>query len=158
MITPKAAQQLARLSTSAYFPILLEIESPVFDGGIIRLVNNTVDLVYNGNTFRAASFEFTPPKNTDKKIGNATLSISTINQEVIIAIRSMQDRAKAKAIAAFYYEEGILNFEPLEEWSFILAKVSWNEIVATWEMLHDDRMETVAIADRLTPQKCPALA
>lgn len=158
MISPKAAQQIARLSTGAFFPVLLQIESPVFDGGEICLANNKTDMVYDGKTYRAAAFEFAPPKYTDKRIGNATLSISTVNQEVTIAIREMQERARATVIAAFYYEDGVLTFEPLEEWSFLLQKVDWNEMIATWEMIFDDRMDAVAIADRLTPNKCPGLA
>lgn len=159
MISAKAAQQMLRLSSKAYFPILLEIESAVFAGGVMRLVNNETDLEYNGYTYRAASFRFTPPKYSDKKMGNATLSISTINQEVIVAIRSMTERASARVVAAFYFDDaGVLTFESMEEWTFQLAKVSWGDIVATWEMIYDDVMENVAIADRLTPQKCPALA
>lgn len=158
MISPKAAQQMVRLNSSAYFPILLQIVSTAFDGGEMCLVNNKTDLEYGGKTYRAACFEFSPPKYTDKKIGNATLSISTINQEVLIAIREMRERATANVIAAFYYDDGVLTFEPMEEWSFSLRRVSWNELVATWEMIFDDRMDNVAISDRLSPQKCPALA
>ena len=159
--SPKALREIYRLETSAMFPALLKISYTIDSvPGQLRLVNNTEDMVFEGETFTAASFKYTAPKQTDKKIGNGSLSISCANQKVIEIIRSMPVgyRAQAEIVAAFYYDQGTVVFEGLEEWKFALTKVTWDEIVATWQMEYDNRMSLLVPCDKMTAQKCPGIA
>lgn|GEM_PF-2642987 len=160
--SPKALREIYRLETSAMFPALLKISYTIDSvSGQLRLVNNDVeDMVYEGETFTAASFKYTAPKQTDKKIGNGSLSISCANQKIIEIIRSMPVgyRAQAEIVAAFYYDKGTVVFEGLEEWKFELTKVTWDEIVATWQMEYDNRMSLLVPCDKMTAQKCPGIA
>jgi hypothetical protein len=157
--SPKALQQMFRLSTDALFPALLKI-TYVEDSTTkyLYLVNNGEDLIYNAQTYTASSFKYTPPAYSDKKIGDGEISISCIDQSLIGIIRNIQERATAQIIAAFYYQDGALLFEPIEEWNFELSNVTWNGAVATWKMEYDNRMSLKVPADTLTPQKCPGVA
>lgn len=157
--SPKALREIYRLETSAMFPALLKISYTIDSvPGQLRLVNNTEDMVFEGETFSAASFKYTAPKHTDKKVGNGTLSISCADQKIIEIIRSIKDRAQAEVVAAFYYDQGTIVFEGLEEWKFDLTKVTWDEIVATWQMEYDNRMSLLVPCDKMTAQKCPGIA
>lgn len=156
--TPKAKQQMFRLSTSAKFPALLEITHPSLDGGVLRLINSDQSVEYNGKLFNAANFSYTAPKYSDKQMGDGSITISAIDQSIIVAIRKMNGRAKAVVVAAFYFDEGILLFESMEEWKFSLTQVSWDNLSATWQMQYDDRMRIMAPCDKMTPQKCPGVA
>ena len=153
--SPKAIQQLFRRQTTAAFPIFLEIEHAIFPNGILRIVNFHTSLTFNGNVYAAAGFEFTPPKQGDKTVGNAQVVISAIDQTVIQKIREMNSRAKATTVASFYIDEGgSVIIEPMEEWTFTLGKVSWNEISATWEMIFDERMDRVVPVHRMNQVNC----
>lgn len=158
--TPRALQQMYRLSTSAMFPALLDItyvEDSVTKH--LRLVNNDEDMVYDGNTYSWASFKYTPPSYSDKKIGDGTISISSVDQSIVSIIRGISTRATASVVAAFYYDEaGTLYFEGIEEWVFELSQVNWNGAVATWTMEYDNRMSIRVPCDKMTAQKCPGVA
>jgi len=159
--SPIALREIYRLETIAMFPALIKISYTVDSvPGQMRIVNNTEDMVFQGETFSAASFKYTAPKHTEKKVGNGTLSISCANQKVIEIIRSIPVgyRAQAEVVAAFYYDEGTAVFEGLEEWKFSLTKVTWDEIVATWQMEYDNRMSLLVPCDKMTAQKCPGIA
>jgi len=156
---PKTMQQLFRLTTEGMLPVFLEIEHPDLEGGVIRIVNAPTDLEYNGETYRAASFKFTPPEMRDGKYGNATLTISCITQEVIEVIRTLQSRATATAVAAFAFDdEGVLEIDPIEEFTFVLTNVTWSGVYATWQMIFDDRMSVVVPVDIMTALSCPGCA
>jgi hypothetical protein len=152
-------EQIFKLMTTAMFPALIKFTYT--EDGItkhLRLVNNTVDMVYDGETYIAASFKYNPPKNSDRKMGNGTLSISCIDQSMIVLIRSLKARATAKVTAAFYYDEdNHLYFEPIDEWTFKLSTVSWNESVAQWTMLYDDRMDIQFPSVKMNSLLCPGI-
>lgn len=156
----KALQQIYKLATTAMFPALLKI-TYVIDGetNYLRLVNNKVDMIFNGETYKAYSFEYEAPKQSDSRMGNGSLSISCIDQEVIRIIRSITNRARAEIVAAFYFaEDGTTYFEGIEEWKFDLASVTWDGLVATWQMIYDDRMSIIVPCAKMSAQRCPGVA
>lgn len=158
--SPKALQQLYRISTDAYFPIFIRLFFTL--NGISdseRMVNNTEDIFYSGETFKASSFVFTPPSVENKKISNGSLTISCIDQRVIEIIRGVSGVITCEVVAGFYYDNnGSLIIEPIEEFSFELAEVNWNGISATWEMQFDNRMSIQTPCDKMSAQRCPGIA
>ena len=154
----KTLQQIFRLTTDGSFPAFLKITHPLITGGVLRLVNHRDDLVYDGEIYTAASFKFNPPKYSDKQIGNATITISCIDQTVIEIIRKIQTRASATVVAAFYFEGGDLSIDPIEEWSFDLSSVSWDGIYATWTMVFDDHMNDLVPCNTMSAMTCPGVA
>ena len=142
------------------FPALIKI-TYVVDGvtNILRLVNNRTDMIFNGETYTAFCFEYTPPKVSDSRMGNGTLSLSCIDQEVIEIIRSIKDRAHAEIVAAFYFaENGTTYFEGIEDWEFDLSSVTWDAGVATWQMIYDDRLDNLVPSAKMSALRCPGVA
>jgi len=156
--SPKALQQMYRLRTNAQFPALIEITHADIPGGVIRLVNSDENMTYLGYVYLASCFKYTPPKYNDKKMGDGSITISAIDSEIILVIRNLFGRAKAVVTASFYYDNGAILFEPIEEWKFDLASVSWDGSAATWQMKYDTRMDIVTPCDKMTAQKCPGVA
>ena len=156
----KALQQIFKLTTTAMFPALLKV-TYVIDGvtNYLRLVNNTVDMIFGGETYKAFCFEYQPPKQSDSRMGNGSLSLSCIDQEVIEIIRAITDRAHAEIVAAFYFsEDGTTYFEGIEDWNFELSSVTWDGTVATWQMIYDERMDNIVPTAKMSAQRCPGVA
>jgi hypothetical protein len=59
----------------------------------IRVVNNTVDIVSNGNTFVAFPFDITLPEDSDAALPGMRLKISNIDRRIIEALRTITSPA-----------------------------------------------------------------
>jgi hypothetical protein len=55
----------------------------------IRLVNNTKDIVSNGNTYTATAFEATLPPDTEDRLPTAQLRVTNVDQTLMTALRSV---------------------------------------------------------------------
>jgi hypothetical protein len=157
MLSPYAQKEIARQRTAAKFPFLIEITHPVYE--TMRYANSSQNISYQGNIYYAASFAINPPDRDGSKIGNATLSISAIDQFWIEKIRETQEPAELRFIAVIVYDEGFISgVEPLEENKFTLRAVNWNETVITWTMVFDETMSLVVPSETCNAQTCPGCA
>lgn len=153
----KSKQQILRMETYAKFPYLIEISHEEY--GVFRYANSTEDITYNGNVYSSSWFEISPPERKDNSIGNASLTISSIDQFWISKIRDTDIRAKIKFIAVIEYTDdmNIECVEPMDELDFELTKSSWDgEFSISWTMEFDDGMSIVVPCDKATSQKVPA--
>jgi hypothetical protein len=149
---------LTRQRTAASFPCLIEVTHPNYPAGLFY-TNASEDIEYGDKTYHAAAFSVQPPERDGSKIGDATLTMSAVNQAWIEKIRETQIPAKLKFIAAIVYKEGtIAGLEPLEENSFTLRAASWNEISITWSMHFDENMAIVVPAEKCTAQTTPGIS
>ncbi len=82
-------EALNSADTSEIFLILLTIET-ADPATPIRAVNNTVDVVSNGNTFTAFPFRLSLPTDSEEiGISAAKLSIDNIDRQIVTGIRFM---------------------------------------------------------------------
>jgi len=157
MPSPKVQRMLAAQRTAAKFPYLIKISHEEY--GDMYFVNSSDNILYNGDIYNAASFSIQPPSVEGAKIGNATLTLSAIDQFWIERIRSTQIPAQLQFIAAIIYDEyGAMGIESLEENSFILRAANWNELSISWEMSFDERMNLVITSIKCTPMTVPGCA
>jgi len=157
MPSPKVQKILAAQRTAAKFPCLIKISHPEYSD--MYFANSSDNVSYNGNIYNAASFSVQPPSIDGAKIGNATLTISAIDQFWIERIRATQIPAELRFIAAIVYDElGVMGIEVLEENSFILRAANWNEISISWEMSFDERMNYIITSIKCTPMTVPGCA
>jgi hypothetical protein len=130
--------------TSAALPILIEITHGVvgYDNPL-RLVNNSVDLVYGGNTYLAFPFKFDPPdQKDDGTIANAKLSICAVDQQIAAILRSTAIAPTVRAVATFWSDEsGSVVFEEIASWDFTLRNVSGSVDVISAELIYEDRLD-----------------
>jgi hypothetical protein len=161
-ISPFSKRQITRQRTPASFPSLLEIK--YYDSNsnteiTLYYTNASESITYDGNIYNAATFSIQPPDRDGSKIGDATLTISAIDQLWIEKIRATQKPAKLRFIAVIVYKEGsIAGIEPLEENSFTLRAASWNQISVTWSMRFDENMAVIVPAEKCNAQTTPGIA
>ena len=123
----------------AQFPFLIKITHE--DYGTFLYCNASHDITYDGETYQQAVFKITPPEITATSVGNATLTMSTVDQEWIAKIRGTQKRANVRFIAAIVYQNGGQVIEPLFDNEFVLTQAQWTEISVTWTMVFDDKWD-----------------
>lgn len=151
-----AKEQMIKMQTQAMFPFLIEVTLP--NKELFRYVNADFNVEFENNIYNASFFKIDPPDKNGAKIGNATLTISSIDQFWIEKIRATQDRAKIRFIAVIGYERNNkLIIEPIEDYEFTLANATWNDKAITWSMLFDEVMEVLIPCDKATTSKIPAL-
>jgi len=157
MPSPKVQKILSAQMIIAKLPYLIKISHPEF--GDMYFANSSDSISYNGNIYNAASFTVQPPDINGAKIGNATLTISAIDQFWIEKIRETQTSAQLQFMAAIIYDElGNMGIEVLEENNFTLRAASWNEISISWEMSFDERMNYIITSIKCTPMTVPGCA
>jgi len=155
IISPRVQKLLAAQRTAANYPYLIKITHNNIDYYYVNSPNN---ILYGGDIYNAASFSIRPPDYDGSKIGNATLTISTVDQFWIQKIRESQIPARIKFVAIIVYEDGNTNIESLEENSFTLRSASWDEISVSWEMSFDERQTLIITSVKCTPQIAPGCA
>lgn len=157
MLGNKAKREILRSSTSAFFPYLIEITHE--DYGTFRYANTTVSdtIMFEGEAYSPASFSIDPPSQTNTGISNATLTMSAVDQEWIVKIRSTDKKASARLIEAvcMFNDDGEIEVESAESLPFTLAKASWDGVKITWDMEFDDVMGIQVPLDVATKATVP---
>ncbi|MDR1250148.1 MAG: hypothetical protein LBK63_12715 [Treponema sp.] len=152
-----AQMEIARRSTQAQFPFLIEITHETM--GPFYYANSDETIAYDGKNYLSAVFSLQPPDRDGSKIGDAQLTISAVDQQWTLKIRSTQKPAKLRFIAAIVYQkDGSVVVERLEENAFTLRAASWNEIAITWNMTFDENMTILLPAEDCTALTCPGVS
>jgi hypothetical protein len=155
-MTPYAQRQIAQQRTAARFPYLIKITHPEYPPFLYA--NASANITYNGEIYNAASFSVQPPDREGAKIGDATLTISAVDQVWPEKIRNTQQAAELRFIALIVYDEaGIAGIEALDENKFTLRAANWTETAIQWSMNFDERMGYIITSIKCTPQICPGL-
>lgn len=155
-LSAAARAALYAQETAGLFPVLLEISHPDL-AETIRVVDNSVDLVYLGNTYKAYPFRFDPPDETADNKAGAKLTIDNIDRSIVLAVRSISSRAKVKAVATFYNDQGVTVFDPLASWEFELANVTYDAFSVSGDLIYEDRLGIRIPALEFTPQDFPGV-
>jgi len=156
-VKTKIQKLLASQEVFAKLPCLIKVTHETY--GIMYFANSDKDVVYTGDNYVASRFEVQPPAIEGERIGNATLTISAVDQSWIQKIRVTQIPAILEFVAVIEYDdEGILRIEPLEENYFTLRAANWTEMSISWEMSFDERQGYVLTSVKCTPQISPGCA
>lgn len=126
-------------------PYLIEFSHPSLDS--ILLVNNTEDIVFDGKTYKASSFEYEEP---DNQGDGGTLNISGIDNDliefvdeadykyklsVIGVLCADNEIKKLKGINHFY---GSVSYDQTQQMNFNLGKDDRLDMVFTCYMYDTD--------------------
>lgn len=157
MASAYAKQQILRTHTQAMFPYLIEINHE--DLGTFYYINSSEGLEWNGKYFNPVCFSIQPPEYNSTGLTNATLTMTAIDQEWIMKIRSTNKRAKIRFLAAMVNtRKGEIEVEVLENIEFVLTSVSWNEIAITWTMEVEQTIQTQIPLHTADATTCPGCA
>ena len=160
-LSNKAKQQILRQRMHAMFPYLIKISFP--SAGTFRYANVDDDLVYNGETYTACTFNINPPDKTESKIGEGKLTFSAIynSGEWIRKIRDCpsDERGTIEIIGAIIYTADSIvdGIEPIYDLEFSLTEASWGDEEISWTMKFDDGMDIVMPCDVMDEITCPGV-
>jgi hypothetical protein len=141
-LTARAKMEMARREKHAEFPFLISIEHEDF--GTFYYANSSYTITYQGQVYQSATFSINPPDQDGSKVGNASLTISDVNQTWVQKIRSTKKTAKIHFIAGIQFNnDGHVQFEVIEENTFTLRLATYNGVLVTWEMEFDLTMSFV---------------
>jgi len=157
-LSPKVQKLLAAQRKIAKFPFLIKVTHETDHEFPMYFVNAPDDVTYKGNIYHAASFSIEPPDRDGSKIGDATLTLSAIDQFWIQKIRENQKPAKLEFVAVILYDDdrtGIEGIEAMENICFTLRAASFNEIAVTWTMVFDENMAINVPADTCNAMATP---
>ena len=156
MLSNKGKSKLLGMTTEALTPYLIEVTNP--DLGTFRYTNLDSSVEFEGHTFTPAFFELSPPEKTDGQVGNAKITISAVDQEWIVRIRTTRKKSSLRMISCVVYEDaGNVTVEPVDEIPFALTLVDWDEVSISWDMEFDDVMQInipCAVADSINMAGC----
>lgn len=135
-------------------PILLKIyhenmEEPLY------LTDNNEDLEYNGVIYKHAYFSITLPEVTKDSMGNASISIGCVDQQLIRIIRSLRTPPNIKFVAT-YLEDGV--FSDLAGYDMILSNVKWDAKTMTADLTLDLVLNYEFPSGSFTAFNCPGVA
>lgn len=171
-----ALQKLYASEAGISLPILIQISHEDWSTPLY-LVNNSQDIVYNGNTYKAYQFRFDPADvNTDGSVQSGRLTVWA-SRELTAAIRSLSTPPTVTTIAAIVYYSptgypsetsypsedsypGVglaYTIEPLATWTFTLRNVTGNAETITGELEYENRLENEFPAMEFRPRDFPGL-
>lgn len=162
-LSNKAKQKIMRMQTYAKFPYLIEITRTTSKNQteVFRYSNSFDDKEFEGNTYKAGWFMIEPPEERQDGISDAKLTISAIDTEHnwIGKIRDTQKRATVRFVAVIeHYEDGDTVIEPIEDNTYLLTVVDWNEKTIQWTMIFDELKDIQVPLYECNSFTVPALA
>lgn len=121
----------------------------------IRLVNNTEDIISNGNTYTAFPFMIElPPEETDQKPPSSRIQIDNVSRDYIQEIRELTSAPTVKA--AF-----VLSSDPdtVEAgwWEFTLHNVSYDRNIISGDLGYEKILDELFPSGRMSPARFPGL-
>lgn len=158
-----SAQALASLYSESggySMPVLLAITHGVAGyTNPLLIVNNTVDLIYDGDTYVAFPFKFDPPDvKSDGSVQNAKMTISAIDQQIAAILRSTSTPPTMTAKAMYYSDEtGTVVFEPVASYSFTLRNVTGSVDIISADLIYEENLDLEYPVEEFRPTGFPGL-
>ena len=125
MPSATAVRALLGLEPEEVVSILLTIAHPAIE--TIRVTNDNVNLVSNGNTFLSYPFNITLPEDAEDP-GAAQLQIANVDRSILEAVEAMDTPAICTAQVVLASAPDVIEYE----WSnLVLRKVSADDVTVT---------------------------
>jgi len=147
MITHRLKEEAYQPQTDIVLLVLLEITS---SEGTIRVVRNTENVTFEGNTYEAIEFEFTPPEHTYDAPGSARLEIDNVSRLMVEKIETADEIDVRMILITDEALEGDQTPDVDEE--FKLTNVEYDEKKVQGELTVDDYLFDRFPSGQFTPQ------
>lgn len=121
----------------------------------LYLTDNNEDLTYDGNTYKSAFFRINLPEVTKDSMGNASIEMGCVDQQLIQIIRSLTTPPNIKFVAT-YLEEGV--FSEFAGYDMIMSNVKWDAKKLTADLTLDLVLNYEFPSGSFTPFNCPGVA
>jgi len=166
-----ALEELWNQNTDGHLPVLLEIFNPDIKWGddeqeqenmYLRVIDDSNPVVYKGKKYIPARFDFTPPEETGKTIGNASITLSAIDSRVVQMLRSIELQCQVTVMAMFakkVTESGSTTymFYPLDHLRTKMNSASYNRVTAQMNLVFKDVLKLNVPRDKATKNQLPSV-
>lgn len=141
MLSNQTIQDKNALATDAVFLVLLEIQIP--DTQTVYLVNNTEDIVWNGNTWQKFPFDFNDiSQNTNGETPQWTVKVSNVNRVMERYLQQYDQYLKQHGIDGndiicvirVVNSKDLLNTTPIVEYTALLQQPTTTPQWATFKL------------------------
>lgn len=160
-MTPLGKQKLVRSTTNARILNLVEITYKDTNGTLQtkRYTNTEKDITYNNNVFESYNFTVVPSSVNDSSITDGTFTLSVVDRLWTSIARQLSEKPKLHLmiILEYFDSNNVSVYELLDENTYTLSKLSWNDVTLTWTMVYDDKQNVIVPCDIGTVYKIPAL-
>lgn len=155
-------EEIWKSQSDGWLPALLEIYNPDIkweddslgqENCFFRVISDTNAVTYKGKRYLPCRFDFTMPEENGKKVGNATVTISTIDSRVIRILRSIELPCEV-SIKAFFAKKGsVLKFCPVDSMRSTLPSATYNRVTASFTLIFKDVLQLNVPAEVATNDK-----
>ena len=121
----------------------------------LYLTDNNEDLTYDGITYKHAYFKINLPEVTKDSMGNASIEMGCVDQQIVNIVRSISTPPNIKFVAE-YYENG--EYSRLAGYDMIMSNVKWDAKRLTADLTLDLVLNHEFPAGSFTPFNCPGVA
>jgi len=135
-------------------PVLIKIYHEDL-GTPLYLTDNNEDLTYDGITYKKAYFKINLPEVTKDSMGNASIEMGCVDQQIIELVRSLTTPPNIKFVAT-YLEDGV--YSELAGYDMIMSNVKWDAKKLTADLTLDLVLNYEFPAGSFTPFNCPGVA
>lgn len=166
-----AMEEIWKQNSDGHLPILLEVFNPDIkwndssleqDNMYLRLINDSNPVVYKEKKYIPAVFDFTPPEENGKNIGQASIVLSAIDSRVVQLLRSIDLQCKVTVVAMFAKKEEqnnkiIYKFLPLDNLTTQMPSASYNKLTAQLNLIFKDVLKLNVPRDKATQNQLPSV-
>lgn len=171
-----ALEELWKSDMNAHIPVLIEIFNPDIrwdDGSLeqenmyLRVIDDSNPVIYQGKKYLPCKFTFTPPEESGKNIGQASITISAIDSRIVQLLRSVELECEVTAVAAFAKKvvvtvsgEQITTymFKPLDQLKTSMQSATYNKTTATFNLVFKDVLKLNVPRNVATKDKLPSMS
>lgn len=167
-----AMEELWKQNTDGHIPVLLEIFNPDIkwnDGSLeqenmyLRVIDDSNPVVYKGKKYLPARFEFTPPEENGKTIGQASITLSAIDSRVVQLLRSIDLQCDVTVMAMFaklVNQQGSITYQfvPLDNLKSRMPSASYNKVTAQLNLVYKDVLKLNVPRDKATKNQLPSVS
>jgi len=121
----------------------------------VRVVNNNEDIVFETNTYKAASFKFTPPSQEGSELSGATITIANIDRSLMSILRAVTDPPTIEAVIVLVGDTGVER--EAGPWTFDLAGIQYDKDKITGQLTYNFRPKQSLSTIKVTLRDFPSL-
>lgn len=150
-INSVAMSEIWRQNVDGYLPVLFDIYNPDLtwadgtdeqDDMHLRLINDSSSVTYQGKRYIPCAFDFQPPEEDGSKMGDATITVSGIDDRIVQLLRGCRLVSEVTIVAAFMKEQDgedeFFTFIPLSNYTFKMSGATYTRTAVTLSLTNDD--------------------
>ena len=152
-LSSTALESMHAEETEIVWLVLLKIDHATFTDPV-RLVNNTVDVASNGETYIAFPFEITLPGSTVEEIAPAEIILHDVVREVVPYLRSAQGDITVTVSVILADDPDHVEIGPME---MTLSEADWDQSTITVKLTVEDLLNSRYPPDIMDERTAPGL-